>query len=121
MGIPTALVSASWARLIRAVADRMEEELTTLPFDVIVAGDDVTYSKPHPEPYLAAARHLGVPIEACIVIEDSPTGVAAGQASGAYVLAVPHLVPIPEHPRRRVLESLDGVTLADLRAWASLP
>jgi beta-phosphoglucomutase-like phosphatase (HAD superfamily) len=90
-------------------------------FDITVAGDEVDEGKPHPEPYLAAARLLGVPIEACIVIEDSPTGVASGQASGAYVVAVPHLVAIPQHPRRRVLESLDGVTLAELRGWASLP
>jgi beta-phosphoglucomutase-like phosphatase (HAD superfamily) len=61
-----------------------------------------------------------VPIERCVVIEDSPTGVASGQASGAFVLAVPHLVAIPEHARRHVVTSLDGVTLAHLRDWASL-
>jgi beta-phosphoglucomutase-like phosphatase (HAD superfamily) len=83
-------------------------------FDVTVAGDEVAEGKPHPEPYLQAARRLGVPVVDCIVIEDSPTGVASGQASGAFVLAVPHLVEIPAHPRRRVVASLDGVTLADL-------
>ena len=90
-------------------------------FDTTVAGDEVDEGKPHPEPYLEAARRLGVDIDECVVIEDSPTGVASGQASGAYVVAVPHLVDIPPHERRRVIASLEGVTLADLRAWASLP
>ena len=89
-------------------------------FDVTVAGDEVNQGKPHPEPYLEAARQLGVPIDSCVVVEDSPTGVASGQASGAYVLAVPHMVAVPAHPRRQVVETLDGVTLGDLRSWASL-
>jgi len=74
-------------------------------------------SKPHPEPYLTAAQRLGVSIEQCVVIEDSPTGVASGQASGAFVVAVPHMVPILAAPRRIVIESLEGVTVADLAAW----
>jgi HAD superfamily hydrolase (TIGR01509 family) len=122
-GIPTALVSASHRRLLDAVSDAVSDHpgVPDPAFDVTVAGDEVDEGKPHPEPYLEAARRLGVPIASCVVIEDSPTGVASGQASGAYVLAVPHLVAIPEHPRRRVVATLDGVTLADLRAWASLP
>jgi HAD superfamily hydrolase (TIGR01509 family) len=121
-GIPTALVSASHRRLLDAVSDAVSDHpgVPDPAFDVTVAGDEVDEGKPHPEPYLEAARRLGVPIASCVVIEDSPTGVASGQASGAYVLAVPHLVAIPEHPRRRVVATLDGVTLADLRAWASL-
>jgi HAD superfamily hydrolase (TIGR01509 family) len=122
-GVPTALVSASHRRLLDAVSDAVSGRrgMPDPAFDVTVAGDEVDEGKPHPEPYLAAARELGVAIEACVVIEDSPTGVASGQASGAFVVAVPHLVAIPAHPRRRVLESLEGVTLADLQAWASLP
>lgn len=121
-GVPTALVSASHRRLLDAVADAVEHEpgMPDPAFDVTVAGDEVASGKPHPEPYLEAARRLGVDIRACIVIEDSPTGVASGQASGAFVLAVPHLVAVPEHERRRVIATLDGVTVADLRTWASL-
>lgn len=122
-GVPTALVSASHRRLLDAVSDAVSDHpgIPDPAFDVTVAGDEVDEGKPHPEPYLEAARRLGVPIANCIVIEDSPTGVASGQASGAYVLAVPHLVAIPEHPRRRILTTLDGVTLEDVRTWASLP
>lgn len=121
-GVPTALVSASHRRLLDAVADAVAEHpgMPDPAFDVTVAGDEVDQGKPHPQPYLEAARLLGVDIAACVVIEDSPTGVASGQASGAFVLAVPHIVQIPPAPRRRVLSTLDGVTPADLGTWASL-
>jgi HAD superfamily hydrolase (TIGR01509 family) len=122
-GVPTALVSASHRRLLDAVAEAVADHpgMPHPAFDITVAGDEVNQGKPHPEPYLEAARRLGVAIADCIVIEDSPTGVASGQASGAYVVAVPHLVGIDAHPRRRVVETLDGVGLADIRSWASLP
>jgi len=121
-GVPTALVSASHRRLLDAVSDAVADHpgMPDPAFDVTVAGDEVNQGKPHPEPYLEAARQLGVPIAACVVVEDSPTGVASGQASGAYVLAVPHMVAVPPHPRRQVVETLEGVTLGDLRSWASL-
>ena len=55
-------------------------------FDVIIAGDMVQNRKPNPEPYLTAMEILGTTPEHAVVVEDSPTGVAAGVASGAYVL-----------------------------------
>lgn len=46
-------------------------------FDVIVDGNDITNSKPHPEVFLKAAEKLGLePIE-CIVIEDAEAGIEA--------------------------------------------
>jgi HAD superfamily hydrolase (TIGR01509 family) len=122
-GVPTALVSASHRRLLDAVAEAVADHpgMPHPAFDVTVAGDEVNQGKPHPEPYLEAARRLGVAIDDCIVIEDSPTGVASGQASGAFVVAVPHLVDVEAHPRRCVVETLDGVGLTQLRSWASLP
>jgi len=121
-GVPTAQVAASHRRLLDAVADAVAEHpgMPDPAFDVTVAGDEVDQGKPHPQPYLEAARLLGVDITTCVVIEDSPTGVASGQASGAFVLAVPHIVGIAPAPRRRVLSTLDGVTPADLGTWASL-
>lgn len=115
-GLPTALVSASWSRLIEAVADHMTEDLGGDAFDVVVAGDDVANSKPHPEPYLTAARRLAARPEDCLVIEDSPTGVAAGAAAGCRVVAVPHLAAIAV-PGVVVIDSLAGWSLRDL--WAA--
>jgi HAD superfamily hydrolase (TIGR01509 family) len=113
LGIPTALVSASWSRLIRAVADHVAEDLGPDVFDVVVAGDDVSRSKPHPEPYLTAARLADVDPARCLVIEDSPTGVASGAAAGCTVVAVPHIATI-EVPGVLVVDSLAGWSVAAL-------
>jgi sugar-phosphatase len=55
---------------------------------VLVTAEDVQRGKPAPDAYLLAARELGVSPAGCVVVEDSPAGVAAGQASGALVVAV---------------------------------
>lgn len=118
-GIPTGLVSATYRRLMDAVALAITEDLGDNPFDVTVAGDEVEAGKPHPEPYLTAAAQLGVDITDCVVIEDSPTGVASGQSSGAWVVAVPHIADVPPAPRRTLRASLLGVMPEDLAAWRS--
>jgi HAD superfamily hydrolase (TIGR01509 family) len=109
--VPCALVSASYRVMIDAVLGHLPAD----PFDVIVAGDEVTNGKPHPEAYLTAARQLGVDPTRCVVIEDSNTGVEAGTAAGAYVVAVPQWVTIPEAPRRLVVDSLEPLTPESLR------
>ncbi|WP_239175272.1 HAD-IA family hydrolase [Actinoplanes cyaneus] len=55
---------------------------------VFVTADDVRHGKPHPEGYLAAAAQLGADIKECVVVEDSPTGVVAGRAAGAFVVGL---------------------------------
>lgn len=89
-GIRTGLVTMSLRRMALDVVDLIDFEA----FDVVVAGDDVDNPKPHPEPYLQAAALLDVDIAEVVVIEDSPTGVRAGLASGALTLGVPHIVPL---------------------------
>jgi HAD superfamily hydrolase (TIGR01509 family) len=110
-GIPCALVSASWAPILTTVLGTMPDH----PFRVVIAGDDVTLGKPHPEPYLTAAARLGVRPADCLVVEDSATGAASGNAAGCVVAAVPNIVEIPTAPRRFHLESLAGVDVATLR------
>jgi beta-phosphoglucomutase-like phosphatase (HAD superfamily) len=92
---------------------------TGLAFDVTVCAADVTRTKPAPEPYLLAAKLLGTEPESCTVLEDSPNGVAAAEAAGCQVIAVPSLLPIPPGPGRTVVPSLtalrasaDGVFVA---------
>lgn len=107
-GVPTALVSASSRRIVDACLGVIGADF----FRHTVSGDDVTRSKPAPEPYLLAARLLGVDAAGCVVIEDSPIGVAAGAAAGCRVLAVPHAdVAVPEHPLITRVGSLDGIDL----------
>ncbi len=118
-GVPCALVSASYRRLVDTALDRVVHEVASDVFAVTVAGDEVARTKPHPDPYLSAAERLGARIERCVVLEDSPTGVAAGQAAGALVVAVPHMVHIEATPRTRVVQSLAAVDLEVLRGWLS--
>jgi len=102
-GVPQALVTMSYADL----ADPLAE---TLPLAAVVTGDRVTHGKPHPEPYLRAAELLGVDPTRCLAVEDSGTGADSATAAGCQVLAVPHMVPVAEHPRRRLVTSLAGLT-----------
>ncbi|MPQ98317.1 HAD-IA family hydrolase [Modestobacter sp. I12A-02628] len=55
---------------------------------VLVTAEDVERGKPDPQGYQLGARRLGLPVEQCLVVEDSAAGVAAGLASGAAVLGV---------------------------------
>jgi HAD superfamily hydrolase (TIGR01509 family) len=112
-GVPQALVSSSYRVLVDGVLT-----VGYGPFAVTVAGDEVTDGKPHPEPYLTAAARLGVDPARCVVLEDSPSGVASGQAAGCAVVAVPSVPGVVIAPARRrlVVPSLDGVDPAALRA-----
>ena len=55
---------------------------------VLVTADDVVRGKPDPEPYRIAAERLGVMATNCIVLEDSPTGVAAGRSAAMRVVGI---------------------------------
>ncbi len=109
--IPCALVTMSW----RALADVIVGALPADTFAAVVTGDQVTNGKPHPEPYLRAARELGVDIAACVAIEDSIPGLASAEASGARVLAVPAVQRIEPAPGRSRVDSLSDVDLDVLR------
>jgi HAD superfamily hydrolase (TIGR01509 family) len=104
-GVPIALVTASYASFAEEIARDAGG------FDVVVPGDRVSRGKPDPEGYLLAARLLGVDIEKCVAIEDSPNGLQAARASGARCLAVPHMAQIPEAPGLSRVSSLADVTL----------
>jgi HAD superfamily hydrolase (TIGR01509 family) len=107
-----ALVTMSYQVLVAEV-------LAALPhdsFDVVVTGDAVTRGKPHPEPYLHAARLLGVEPEACLAIEDSDTGTRSAVAAGCRVLVVENSVQVEPGERRVFRPTLEGLTPADLAA-----
>jgi HAD superfamily hydrolase (TIGR01509 family) len=103
-GVPTALVTM-------AFRDTAREVVRGLPFpafDVVVTGEDVSRGKPDPEAYLLATELLGVDAAECVVIEDSPPGVAAGVAAGAAVVAVPLYVDLPASEAYATWDSLVG-------------
>ncbi|TFY83711.1 hypothetical protein EWM64_g294 [Hericium alpestre] len=60
------------------------------PPEVTITADDkrLKRGKPAPDPFLLAAECLGFDAKNCVVFEDSPSGIRAGVASGATVIAV---------------------------------
>jgi len=82
-GVPVAVASSS-------VRERLDHTLASagLAFAVSIAGDEVEHGKPAPDMFLRAAERLGVAPARCVVVEDSPPGVAAGRAAGMPTLGV---------------------------------
>jgi beta-phosphoglucomutase-like phosphatase (HAD superfamily) len=117
-GPVTALVTSAWRAFTRPLLDAALGARAS-SFDTVVCGDEVARSKPAPDPYLEAAARLGVDPARCLVIEDSPTGVASAEAAGMVVLAVPHAGPVARTTGREVRSDLVGLTpegLAELYA-----
>ncbi|MFJ9623181.1 HAD-IA family hydrolase [Streptomyces sp. NPDC101181] len=104
-GVPAALVSAS----PRAVVDTVLRTLGGEAFRTTPADGESDRSGPDPDPYRKAAARLGLPPEACLAIENTPTAVAAAEAAGCRVLAVPTAEPIASAPGRRVAPDLTAV------------
>jgi len=141
-GVPCALVTSAWRAFTTPLVAAMAASLPTargvahlrpdrlLPnirpadaaaglFDVIVCGDDVAAGKPAPDAYLLAARALGAAPIDCLVIEDSPTGVAAALAAGMPVLGIPRAAPLVDGPGCETRPDLTGLTVPDLRSIAA--
>jgi HAD superfamily hydrolase (TIGR01509 family) len=90
-------------------------------FDVLLTADDVPSPKPAPDIYVAAAEALGVRPEACVAVEDSPTGVRSARDAGMLVVGVlshpgveldaHHVVPTLNDP---LIWDLLGLELVEL-------
>jgi HAD superfamily hydrolase (TIGR01509 family) len=111
-GLPRALVTSSERRFMDTVLAS-----TGMRFDALVCADDVSATKPDPEPYLLAAKLLEVDPGRCVALEDSPNGVASAQAAGCRVIAVPSLIPIEEAPGRIVVRSLLDLQAGPEGVW----
>lgn len=99
----------------RANVDHHLGEVAQL-FDVVVTADDVTRTKPDPEPYLAALSKLKLKPEECRVVENAPLGVKAARAAGLRVIGVTTTNP-PEVLRKAGAE---WVVKATADAWSVL-
>jgi len=109
-GVPCALVTMSWESLATAVVKNLPKG----SFAAVITGDVVSHGKPHPEPYLAAVRLLGVDLGACIAIEDSPPGVASAVAAGVPTIAVSLHITVPETIGAVQISTLVGLEPQDL-------
>jgi HAD superfamily hydrolase (TIGR01509 family) len=110
-GVPAALVSSSYRTVMDAVLDAVGGEW----FATTVSADDVPRTKPHADPYLAAAAALGVDPALCVALEDSATGAAAARAAGCVTVAVPSIIPVDPAVVDAVVSSLADIDLSWLR------
>ena len=113
-GMPMALVTSTHRRLTEVALDTIGRHY----FGVTVCGDEVGHPKPDPEPYRTAAERLGAPATECVVVEDSPLGIASAEAAGCRVVAVPSEVAIAPGPGRVVISTLAGIGLRELSELA---
>ena len=109
-GVPCALVTMSYRRFVDPILDALPEGL----FTTVVTGDAVERGKPYPDPYLKAARLLGVDPADCLAIEDSNTGARSAEAAGCTVLVVQNHVPVLPGERRVFADTLAGMRADDL-------
>lgn len=109
--VKTALVTMS----LRSMALQVIEAMGFDAFDVVVAGDDVVHGKPHAEPYLKAAKLLGVKPEECVAFEDSISGILSAEAAGTKAVGIPNVMMIPAREDRVLWDTLEGKTIKDLR------
>ncbi len=109
-GVKTGLVSASPRIIVDAVLENVGPSL--FPFSI--SSDDVERTKPFPDAYMQAAASTESEISKCLIFEDSLTGVQAAKSSGAWLIAVPHLVIVEESARVRSIKSLAQINYEKL-------
>ncbi|MDD3641886.1 MAG: HAD-IA family hydrolase, partial [Candidatus Krumholzibacteria bacterium] len=84
-GVRLAIASGSYGRDVRAL---LEAHRLAGAFEAIVGKDDSILLKPHPDPYLIAARRLALPPASCVAVEDAEKGVLSARAAGMPVIVV---------------------------------
>ncbi|MEV7413616.1 HAD-IA family hydrolase [Streptomyces sp. NPDC089919] len=108
-----ALPAGSWAVVTSATRPLAEARLREAGLAVpeLVAAEDITRGKPDPEPFLLAARRLGVAPADCVVFEDAPAGLAAGRAAGMRTVALTTTHPAEELVADLVVPDLSAVSV----------
>jgi beta-phosphoglucomutase len=101
-----AICSGSTRKEITTILTKLKQGALQPYFDLIVTADDVRQGKPSPEGYLLTAKHLNVSPEKCLVIEDTPHGVAAAKAAGMYAVAL--LTTYQKHQFQHADKVIDG-------------
>ncbi|MFE5208165.1 HAD family hydrolase [Streptomyces sp. NPDC056600] len=76
----------------------------------LITADDITRGKPDPEPYLLAAKALGVDPSRCVVFEDAPAGLRSGRAAGMRTVALTTTCPAHELEADLVVPDLSALS-----------
>jgi HAD superfamily hydrolase (TIGR01509 family) len=109
LGLPRAIATSSDRRV---VAERLGPGGLLQRFGAVITNEDCAEGKPHPEPYLNAARSLGLDPRDCLALEDSYSGLRSAHAAGMMTVMVPDLLPPTDEIRdvcTAVVESLHQV------------
>lgn len=93
-GLPMAIASSSKEIVIDTVVDGLGIRDF---FDHIYSAEHEAYGKPNPAAFITTADLLGVPVQNCLVFEDSPAGVLAAKAARMKCVAVPE-AGAKDHP-----------------------
>jgi beta-phosphoglucomutase len=104
-GFTLGLVTGTPINEIRRILPRSIRSL----FDCVISGDQVKKGKPHPEPYLTAAKRLQVKPKECLVIENAPFGIISAQKAGMFCIAVTTSLPKEYLNADLVVDSLSEV------------
>jgi beta-phosphoglucomutase-like phosphatase (HAD superfamily) len=89
-GLPRAIATSSDRTV---VSERLGPGGLLQRFHAVITNEDCVEGKPHPEPYLNAARALGLDPAGCLALEDSYSGVRSAHAAGMMTVMVPDLLP----------------------------
>jgi beta-phosphoglucomutase len=77
---------------VRQTVDMMMDKSHLQPYlEFTLSNQDVVKGKPDPEIYQTAMAKLGLPPEACLIVEDNEHGIRAARAAGAHLLTVKHV------------------------------
>jgi HAD superfamily hydrolase (TIGR01509 family) len=112
LALPRAIATSSQRSNVQ---HHLEAFDLTHRFDVIIANGDYARGKPHPDPFLVAARALEINPGACLALEDSHNGVRSAAAAGMVTIMVPDLLPANAE-----MHALAHHIAADLHAVAAL-
>jgi mannitol-1-/sugar-/sorbitol-6-phosphatase len=94
----------------RALATRRIEAAGLPSPPLLVTAEDIVNGKPAPDCFIAAARKLGVEIRDCLVWEDSPAGIAAGETAGATVIVIEATHADPDNVGRLRVPDFGGLS-----------
>jgi len=116
-GMSVAFVTSTYRPNIDAIATGAGGALPLERFAAVLTTEDCERGKPAPDVYIAALDRLGVDAAEAIAIEDSAASVSAAKAAGIYTVATPGLFTAGQDfsAADRVLESLEGESIAELR------
>jgi HAD superfamily hydrolase (TIGR01509 family) len=115
LDLPRCIATSSAHATVR---DHLSAHELTHRFHAVIGHGDYENPKPAPDPYLVAAKRLGIPASSCLALEDSPVGVRSASAAGLMTVMVPDLVPPTDEIRglcHLVVESLHDVTALIVR------